>query len=426
MEKKKVLLFGQSAGADNTFIIATLPQAPSLFKAAITESGGGRDSRLSSYVQAQGANFSRSIGCNISDVRTYCTLITDSRILLMSKQIACLRSKTPSELNTTLGANIVDPYVDGKTIPSQPSEVGTNVPMILGSSEHSVWLHDVDLRVDPFLDAMDGTFSELGIYGSPTNVTSDVYNSYLQAEFGPAASLVAQKYPISLFNHTPYPAFFAYDTVSTDSEYKCPAYRGLSRAAQKDIPVWTYLYNHTLSCAWWPAIPQDKSVLQLLGPTHTMEIPLVFGNIDGLPLPGGHCNLTDSEHAISDALIGAWSSMAATANPGQIGAISWPRWEPSASQGLVINNSSEIGLVDYSVCQFWDVVDAMLLNTSEKANNVTMTGMNANVTSASPGASSTAAGTNSAASKSAAMAIGQNLGGALMTLTGATALVALF
>ena len=279
-------------------------------------------------------------------------------------------------------------------------------------------------KIDLFPDAMDGTFSELGMYNSPGNVTSDVYASFLQAQFGPAASLVAQKYPISLFNHTPYPAFFAYDTVSTDYEYKCPAYRGLSRAVQKGIPVWTYLYNHTLSCAWWPAIPQNQSVLQLLGPTHTMEIPLVFGNMYDLPLPGGHCNLTDAEHEISDTLIAAWSSMAANADPGQGGALPWPKWEASTSQGLVINNSSEVGVVDYSVCQFWDIVDAMLLNASEKANNVTMTGINPNATSASPSASGTAAVTATAAGKSAATGLGGNLGVVLTAVGGVAAMIA--
>jgi carboxylesterase type B len=69
VEQEKVLMFGQSAGAINTFIIATLPQAPSLMNAAITESGGGRDVELNSSAQSLGASYAAALGC--SDVSEY-------------------------------------------------------------------------------------------------------------------------------------------------------------------------------------------------------------------------------------------------------------------------------------------------------------------------------------------------------------------
>ncbi len=42
-DPKKVLLYGESAGALKTFVLSTLPQAPSLISAAAIESGGGRE-----------------------------------------------------------------------------------------------------------------------------------------------------------------------------------------------------------------------------------------------------------------------------------------------------------------------------------------------------------------------------------------------
>ena len=47
-DPKKVVLHGQSAGAADAFVLATLPQAPELMSAVIMESGGGRDSTLNS------------------------------------------------------------------------------------------------------------------------------------------------------------------------------------------------------------------------------------------------------------------------------------------------------------------------------------------------------------------------------------------
>ena len=63
--------------------------------------------------------------------------------------------------------------------------------------------------------------------GMLETVTEADYTSFLSANFAPAAAVVAQKYPITAFESTPSPAFFAIETVFTDSSFKCPVYRGL-------------------------------------------------------------------------------------------------------------------------------------------------------------------------------------------------------
>jgi len=62
------MLHGQSAGATDTFTIATLPQAPSLISAAIMESGGGRDAPLYDSMQTLGRSYAQSLNCSVSDV----------------------------------------------------------------------------------------------------------------------------------------------------------------------------------------------------------------------------------------------------------------------------------------------------------------------------------------------------------------------
>lgn len=48
------MFYGQSAGAIDGFVLASLPQAPELFNSAILESGGGRDYLLPSIEQDVG------------------------------------------------------------------------------------------------------------------------------------------------------------------------------------------------------------------------------------------------------------------------------------------------------------------------------------------------------------------------------------
>ena len=66
--QKKVLLFGQSAGATNTFIVSTLPQARSLISAAVSESGAGLDLATNAVVQSVGASYAKSLNCSVNDV----------------------------------------------------------------------------------------------------------------------------------------------------------------------------------------------------------------------------------------------------------------------------------------------------------------------------------------------------------------------
>ena len=69
VNQKKVMLYGQSAGALDAFVLATLPQAPQLFGAAVFESGGGRDSLSSSTEQALGRAYAQALDCSTDDVR---------------------------------------------------------------------------------------------------------------------------------------------------------------------------------------------------------------------------------------------------------------------------------------------------------------------------------------------------------------------
>lgn len=66
--QSQVVLFGQSAGAINTYIISTLPQAPQLIRSAIMESGGGREIATYDTMQTLGTAYTRSLNCSIVDV----------------------------------------------------------------------------------------------------------------------------------------------------------------------------------------------------------------------------------------------------------------------------------------------------------------------------------------------------------------------
>ena len=62
--------------------------------------------------------------------------------------------------------------------------------------------------------------------------------------------------------------------------------------------------------------------------------------------------------------------MAVSGNPNVGG---WAQWSNSSSQGLVIGaNATSVGAIDYSFCQFWDMINANYLSfTNSSSTNGT-------------------------------------------------------
>ena len=273
------------------------------------------------------------------------------------------------------------PIVDGKIIPAQPSRTGVKVPSIFGST------------------SQDGTLFVLSSYESGiTNITNAQYDAFLNYAFGPLASNISQTYPLSKYQVAPVPGlpplpgFLAMSDIITDSSFRCSAYRGAMTAAANGVPVWTYEFSHAPSCQWTTAVPNSPQILALVGAAHTSEIPFVFGTVNGLPLPGGNCSLNSTERAISSFMMDAWTSMAATGTPGA----GWPRFTAHESMGINFVGSPQAGVVDYSVCQFWDQVNAEIsaLDASRmSSSNATSTGSGAG----SPTSSGKTSGSSAAA-----------------------------
>jgi carboxylesterase type B len=215
-------------------------------------------------------------------------------------------------------------------------------------------------------DADEGRLFTLAQYidvsGNPAAATAEDYQAFLASNFGPAAALVQTYYPLSLFNATPYPPFFAISKVITDATFKCTSYRGLNRAVEKGIPVWTYLFSHTPSCTWDSSLPQ--AALALAGATHSAEIQFVFGNLANVSSSAGTCSFSGDEKAISATMAASWTAMALNKSPSTKN-LTWPAYTNSSSSlGVNIVSAVTPGSVDYSVCALWDVVTEMMRNIS--------------------------------------------------------------
>lgn len=191
-------------------------------------------------------------------------------------------------------------------------------------------------------------------FPSPLAISEANYTSFLRQSFGEqGAPAIQQHIPFSSFNGTGAPGFAAIEYVFTASEYQCPAYRALNKAAEKGVDAWAYAFNHTPSCPWSPGL--TEKALQLLGPTHTSEIPFVLGQTRHLPAPNGTCDFSPAEVALSDFMLQAWSDMAARQAPASHSL--WPRFTGrNASMGLTCNSRPQPGPIDFRICELFDKI----------------------------------------------------------------------
>ncbi|KAH8648634.1 Carboxylesterase [Xylariales sp. PMI_506] len=350
-DKDKVMLYGQSAGAIDAYTVATLPQAKSLINTAIFESGAGTDLPTMASTQRLYEYIATQLNCSTSDA-------------------ACLRSISPEQMNDTVnnlpnfGIGIANadsllgnngygvefgPIIDGVVVPAKPTEAGLKVPAIIGST------------------TTEGELFVLGTYGlAAATLTEADYDQFLTDNFGSVASTVNNTYSVSVFEGS---VFAAMSSVITDYGYRCPTYRALL-SADEDVAVYTYQFNHTPSCTWMTALPQE--FLSTVGPTHTSELAFVFGVFSNLP-GAGNCTLTSSERQLSLDMQTAWTNMANTGIPNS----DWPAFTANGSEGVIYNDSPEVSVVDYSMCAFWDQIDSQVqqisANQTKSSNTTTAT-----------------------------------------------------
>ncbi|KZS97216.1 alpha/beta-hydrolase [Sistotremastrum niveocremeum HHB9708] len=381
---KQVVLQGQSAGAGNTFVVSSLPQALSLIQAAIMESGGGQDYPSNSTAQLLGASYTSALNCSTADIsclRNASVIelraaFNDTPVLVTDEP---LNAVGVSNISTFAFAS----YVDEDIVPVQPSQQGSRVPAIFGSTSQDGFL----FSLLQFADLPNG----------PQTANATDYQLFLDESFGSDAGLVEQFFPLSAFNSTPGPAFFAISTVLTLAAERCRVFRGMNATAAHGVPVYAYIFGHSPTCSWIQGLPDES--LPLIGATHTSEIPFVMNNTKNLPAPNGNCSMTEQEVDIATFLTNAWTSMAINQKP-TLNVSQWPAWGLDTSLGLNITNTSVAGFLNFSACQLFDSINTMAIAAAQNDSANSTSGSSNGTSSGSGGTGSSSNGTSSGSSPS--------------------------
>jgi para-nitrobenzyl esterase len=314
-DPKNVTLFGESNGAISTCVHIFATGGEELASRYIMQSGGCLGSAVNPATRAQAVATSEDV------VRALCPNATDV--------VQCLRALPADTLvqykNTR--ANVIEQvgglHVDGKLLPAHPAKLVaegrfSQKPILLGTNRHET------------------RFLAAPAYGEkwPLVTSSIEYSIGVTAMYPDAF--------VGILGHYGLPSDAAANETLTglmdDAWFRCAA-RALARgvsAAGMDA----YLYSFELA----PAV-------------HTQEIDYVFGfpdarmskMFDGAPVP--------PDATLTSVMQSYWLNFARTGNPNAAGMPSWPKYEASRDEHLMLGNTLSVGSnLATNNCDFWDSV----------------------------------------------------------------------
>lgn len=307
----RVLVFGQSAGGQNTCMLLASPLAAGLFHEAAILSGGC-PGRTRAQVDAATQSLAGKAGCATA-----------------SSVLACLRSKSPEEL---LRAEPPVVEVSGGQAPWQPHVDG----YVLRASPLATFNAGNQNRVPLIvISTADETSRDI----SPT-LTEAQFLASVNALFGPLAPQVLALYPIALFGSP----WRAYTALTTDAKFICPSRqfsRALARTQQE--PVFRALFAETI----------DAPNLRSFGAFHGAEILFVFDNLDV-----SNYQAPPAERALLGTMQAYFRNLAASRDPNGAGETAWARYDGAQDIHLVLEGGNvrmESGLRT-ARCDFWDAL----------------------------------------------------------------------
>ncbi|MFO0759324.1 MAG: carboxylesterase family protein [Byssovorax sp.] len=306
----RVLVFGESAGGQNTCTLWASPLGKGLFGAALIESGGCAAEKRED-AEAFAGTFSAMAGCDKA-----------------ADPAACLRALPADQIATLVPAPVevagkqgpYQPIIDGYLLPAAPfdqikSGAQNHIPVVMGSNEN-----------------------ETGA-SVPATMTEAEYQSAVKALLPAFADAILAEYPAASYP-TPRDAFVA---VTSDAKFICPVRRTL-RAAKKsqEKPLFRYQFTHVLD--------NVGPVQKQKGAFHGLELFFVFGQLDVAgykPSPG--------EKGLADAIESYWTRFATTGDPNRADLIAWPAYDADKDSYLELDTTvtAKEG-VHTEKCDFWD------------------------------------------------------------------------
>ncbi|XP_060063318.1 cholinesterase-like [Ylistrum balloti] len=357
-DRRKISLFGESAGAASVHYHTLSQKSLGYFSSAILQSG----SALApwAFISPEEANstaraFAKLMNCDGENV-TYIT--------------GCLRGKATDgliEAQFSLPSNLsflgvaFAPTVDDYFLTTSPSillrQNKQTIHMLMGvnKNEYSYFLN-YGLAGDPDLVA--------------EKLTNDQFISVLpHKKDNLTRESIIQQYDVDFTSRkTPYINIL--DDIGGDYIFKCPTLEVAETLAHKNTVtpstpgIYVYSFEHRTSSNPWP---------RWTGVLHADEIEYLFG------MPLKECaNYTDDELVLSERMMEYWATFAKTGNPNPMNTdlgvtvSEWPEYRPGEDRYIVLDCGHFIKTGSHNrrrECRFWSHLYPRLQQADQRCDN---------------------------------------------------------
>jgi para-nitrobenzyl esterase len=276
-----VTIAGESAGALSVMYLLAAPQARGLFAKAVVQSGymvSAPELRSSRY----GGPSAEQIGAVLMG-------------LVGAPDLASLRATSAEALVAAAARTPYFPFltVDGRTVPDQLVTIfdqgrQARVPVLAGFNS--------------------GEIRSLRFLAPPPPADAAAYEAAIRERYGDLADEFLRLYPAANLAETML-------LPPRDALYGWTAERLAAKQTAAGAPGFLYYFDHSYPAA---------DALNLHG-FHAMEIPYMFGNARLAAPAWPRAPDTPEERALSDAMLGYWTSFARSGTPTAEGR---PAWQP--------------------------------------------------------------------------------------------------
>lgn len=297
-DPNNVTIFGESGGGAKVAYLMAMPAAKRLFHKAIIQSAGFRAADPTGAERA-----TEKVLRQLDIDKTNLHKLVD---VPMDKLLAVMSAVTTSES----GNDYFRPAIDGRSLFERPfhdsaPDVSADIPLLMGTCEaEATFAMTTDLRL--FSLPRDQLVGETGkAMGLDAKAAEKLFAAYEAAD--PAAR------PIEIFTH-----------IRSDIQFRMGTIHAAEcKAKQNAAPLYKYLFT-------WKSPAFDG----ILGASHTLEIPFVFGNVDLTPEIVGNA---PDRHEVSKQAIGYWVNFARSGNPNGGGLPQWPAYSLAARETMLID-----------------------------------------------------------------------------------------
>ncbi len=301
-----VTIFGESGGGAKVSMLLAMPAARGLFHKAIIQSGPGLTMRPADEATRDAERLLHKLGIEAENLQPLHEMPAERLIAAQSR------------LHRLNPYYVLTPVVDGEVLPRSPfeptaPETASGIPLLIGTTKDETTL---------FL----GKIPLLGTFSRETLLSRPLLALVTRVLTGSAAPRILRAHREAKPDA---PASEILADITTDLTMRIGSIRIAERqSATATAPVYMYLL------AWESPALDGK-----LGATHSLDVPLVFDNVERAP---GLTGSLPEAHVLARRMSRAWIAFARSGSPEHPELPDWPTYTPDDRTTMIFDNQCRV------------------------------------------------------------------------------------